>query len=209
MLKPHYLRVSLYFLDQDNADLQNNTAYSSTAILCKSRNTVIWINSTDNFKVQSIKLRMSVNPYVLLLVRLVQTDNQALEQIASKQAEVDRLRTDAATLRAEKEQWQVSSRSLCSDLADEYRATNIDYRLISDLSKMNGLSYNSLLIISIVLGRRVKKADRKIGRGWRRELRRFKGNREFVYCSLTKADLVGRHYALSYKKLGMLLPLPR
>lgn len=36
------------------------------------------------------------------------TDGQALEQIASKQAEVDRLRTDAATLRAEKEQWQVS-----------------------------------------------------------------------------------------------------
>jgi len=33
---------------------------------------------------------------------------QALEQIASKQAEVDRLRTDAANLRAEKEQWQVS-----------------------------------------------------------------------------------------------------
>ena len=39
---------------------------------------------------------------------IVNTDNQALEQIASKQAEVDRLRTDASTLRAEKEQWQVS-----------------------------------------------------------------------------------------------------
>jgi FtsZ-binding cell division protein ZapB len=39
----------------------------------------------------------------------INTDNQALEQIASKQAEVDRLRTDASTLRAEKEQWQVSS----------------------------------------------------------------------------------------------------
>lgn len=42
------------------------------------------------------------------LLTTFSTDSQALEQIASKQAEVDRLRTDAATLRAEKEQWQVS-----------------------------------------------------------------------------------------------------
>jgi FtsZ-binding cell division protein ZapB len=42
---------------------------------------------------------------------MINTDNQALEQIASKQAEVDRLRTDASTLRAEKEQWQVSYQS--------------------------------------------------------------------------------------------------
>lgn len=43
--------------------------------------------------------------------------HQALEQIASKQAEVDRLRTDAANLRAEKEQWQVSLRRLCRDVS--------------------------------------------------------------------------------------------
>jgi len=35
------------------------------------------------------------------------TDSQALEQAASKQAEADRLRNEAATLRAEKEQWKV------------------------------------------------------------------------------------------------------
>jgi len=52
---------------------------------------------------------MSVNQYVPLVLVLPNTDNQALEQIASKQAEVDRLRTDASTLRVEKEQWQVSS----------------------------------------------------------------------------------------------------
>jgi len=43
--------------------------------------------------------------------------NKALEQIASKQAEVDRLRTDAANLRAEKEQWQVSLFGLSRDMS--------------------------------------------------------------------------------------------
>lgn len=33
---------------------------------------------------------------------------QALEQVASRQGEADRLRTEAANLRAEKEQWKVS-----------------------------------------------------------------------------------------------------
>jgi hypothetical protein len=113
------------------------------------------------------------------------TDDQALEQIASKQAEVDRLRTDASTLRAEKEQWQVSLAFNDLDKADVERAVNIDYKPISDLFRMNGLNYNSLLIISLVLVQRVKRAGRKIGRGLRRELRRFKGNRKLT-CILQK-----------------------
>jgi hypothetical protein len=110
----------------------------------------------------------------------INTDNQALEQIASKQAEVDRLRTDASTLRAEKEQWQVSFIPQTLDKADVDRAVNIDYKPISDLFRMNGLNYNNLLIISLVLVQRVKRQGRKIGRGWKRGLKRFRENRKLA-----------------------------
>ena len=46
------------------ADRQNNTVSSPTLIRSRNRNTVISINSIDNYRVQSIKLRMSVNSYV-------------------------------------------------------------------------------------------------------------------------------------------------
>jgi len=45
---------------------------------------------------------------------------------------------------------------------------------------MNGLNYNDLLITSIVLAQRVKRAGLKIGRGWKRGLKRFRGNRELT-----------------------------
>jgi hypothetical protein len=66
------------------------------------------------------------------------------------------------------------------DKADVGRAVNIDYKPISDLFRMNGLNYNNLLIISLVLVQRVRRAGRKIGRGWKRELKRFRGNRELT-----------------------------
>lgn len=68
--------------------------------------------------------------------------------------------------------------SLWSGKADVDRAANIDYKPISDLFKMNGLNYNNLLIISLVLVQRVKRPGRKIGKGLKRGLKRFRGNRK-------------------------------
>jgi hypothetical protein len=77
-------------------------------------------------------------------------------------------------------------------IADVGRAVNIDYKPISDLFKMNGLNYNNLSIISLVLVQRVKRAGRKIGRGWKRGLKRFRGNRELANFLSKENKLITR-----------------
>jgi hypothetical protein len=69
---------------------------------------------------------------------------------------------------------------------------NIDYKPISDLFKMNELNYNNLLIILLVLVQRVRRAGRKIGRGWKRELKRFRGNRELANFLSKENKLITR-----------------
>jgi len=88
---------------------------------------------------------------------------------------------------------------------------NIDYKLISDLFKMNGLNYNNLLITSIVLVRKVRRAGLKIGRGWKRGLKRFRGNRKLANFSEQGEGVnhPGRRSGLNCKRLGMPLPLLR
>jgi len=123
---------------------------------------------------------MSVNPYVpLVLVLPILTIRRSSRSQANKPKS-----TDYVPTRLPFEPRRSSGRSapflLFEDKADEDRAANIDYRLISDLFRMNGLNYNNLLIISIVLVPKVKRAGRKIGRGLKRGLKRFRGNRELA-----------------------------
>jgi nucleoprotein TPR len=78
----------------DGADGQNNIVSSPTLTRFRSRNTVISINSTDNYRVQSIKLRMSVNPYVpFVLVLSILTIRRSSRLQANKRKLTDYVRT--------------------------------------------------------------------------------------------------------------------
>jgi len=76
------------------ADHKNNTVSSPTLIRFRNRNIVISINSTDSCKGQSIKLRMSVNQYVpLVLVLPILIIRRSSRSQANKQKSTDYVRT--------------------------------------------------------------------------------------------------------------------
>jgi nucleoprotein TPR len=89
------------------------------------------------------------------------TDIQALEQIASKQAEVDRLRTESANLRAEKEQWQSNEYRLQTD----FRAVQSEraklQQLIDNLNSVSAESEKSRSEERKRLEKRVEEVQRE------------------------------------------------
>jgi nucleoprotein TPR len=76
------------------AHCQNNIESSLTPIRFRNRNTVISINSIDNYREQSIKLRTSVNPYVpLVLLVSILTIRHSSRSQANKQKLTDYVQT--------------------------------------------------------------------------------------------------------------------
>lgn len=89
---------------------QVSSRCSARSTGCRRPRRKVWRGSWGRCRTECNPLWRKRERCVLLANRgdIVADGNKAAEQAASKQAEADRLRGEAATLRAEKEQWQVS-----------------------------------------------------------------------------------------------------